>query len=171
MTVPYETHTEEIQGKVIRLYMIPFKDNEERQRILALLELNMNEEFKATLQYICHRISARGIDEVIADSFKSAGLDEMAHILVFSDLITKFGGVPRFTDWEIDRSSDLVQMLKKDIELEQAAQSRYEEQLKTVRAYPELCTIIEGILSDEQDHEDTFRSYLGRLQSEGCHAG
>lgn len=171
MTVPHGTGTEAIQGKVIRQYMVYFKDKEERQRILALLELNMNEEFKATLQYICHRISARGIDEVIADSFKSAGLDEMAHILVFSDLITKFGGVPRFTDWEIDRSSDLVQMLKKDIELEQAAEIRYEEQLKTVCDYPELYKIIEGVLSDEQDHQNTFRSYLEKLQSDGRNVG
>jgi len=151
--------------------MVNFRDKDEQLRILGLLEMNMNEEFRATLQYICHRISARGIDEVIADSFKSAGLDEMAHILFFSDLITKYGGVPRFTDWNIDRSSDLAQMLEKDIELEQAARQRYGEQLKTVRDYPELYALIESVLRDEQDHEDTFRSYLEKLKNEGLHAG
>jgi len=143
--------------------MIRFKDEQERQRILTALELNMNEEFRATLQYICHRISARGLDEVIADSFKSAGLDEMSHILFFSDLITKCGGVPHFSEWNIDRSTDLATMLAKDIELEQAARARYTEQLKFMADYPELCTVIQSVLQDEQDHEETFQAYLANL--------
>ena len=118
--------------------MIAFKNAAERERVLAALELNMNEEFRATLQYICHRIAAKGLDEVLADSFKSAALDEMSHILFFSDLITKCGGTPRFSEWSIDRSSDLAGMLAADIALEQAARQRYERQLEELARHPEL---------------------------------
>ena len=105
--------------------MISFKNDADREYILNMLQENMNEEFRATLQYICHRISAKDREEVMADSFKSAGLDEMAHILFFSDLITKCGGTPAFTDWKIDTSTELASMLEADIALEQKARERY----------------------------------------------
>ena len=85
----------------------------------------MNEEFQATLQYICHRISAKGIDDALSDSFKSAALDEMSHILFFSDLITKYGGTPQFAPWPIDQSPDVKGMLISDIALEKKARERY----------------------------------------------
>lgn len=144
--------------------MIHFKDKDEQQRILTLLELNMNEEIRATLQYICHRISARGIDEVIADSFKSAGLDEMAHILYFSDLITKYGGTPHFVQWPIDTSTDLRKMLEADIMLEQLARQRYTHQQHMVAHYPEILTVLKSVLHDEEDHEKTFMEYLNCMR-------
>ena len=66
--------------------MVQFKNERDRVDVLNCLRENMNEEFQATLQYICHRISAKGVDETLSDSFKSAALDEMSHILFFSDL-------------------------------------------------------------------------------------
>jgi len=78
------------------------KPNDERRRqIIDLLQGNMNAEFRATLQYICHRISVYSRDSVLGESFKSAALDEMAHILYFSDMIDKLGGTPAFTEWPI----------------------------------------------------------------------
>jgi len=144
--------------------MMYFKNREDQDKILQTLELNMNEEFRATLQYICHRISARGLDEVLADSFKSAALDEMSHILFFSDLITKHGGTPRFTAWNIDQSSDLKTMLEQDIGLEQAARQRYAAQLPLMGDYPELITVLESVLRDEEDHENGFAAYLAKLR-------
>ncbi len=141
-----------------------FKNRDDQEKILQLLELNMNEEFRATLQYICHRISARGLDEVLADSFKSAALDEMSHILYFSDLITRCGGTPRFTAWNIDQSSSLKTMLDQDIALEQAARQRYAEQLPLVRDYPDLSAVLESVLRDEEDHEAGFADYLAKLR-------
>lgn len=80
--------------------MITFESEHDRQEMLDALGLNMNEEFRATLQYICHRILAQEYDHVLSESFKSAALDEMAHILFFSDLITRYGGKPKFTRWD-----------------------------------------------------------------------
>lgn len=144
--------------------MIQYKNKDEQERVLHVLELNMNEEFRATLQYICHRISARGLDEVLADSFKSAALDEMSHILFFSDLITKHGGTPRFTVWNIDQSSDLKAMLEQDIALEQEARQRYAAQLPLMGDYPELLTVLESVLHDEEEHEAGFAAYLAKLR-------
>ena len=64
-------------------------------KLIEALNRNMNEEFKATLQYICHRIASKDQNNMLAESFKTAALDEMTHILYFSDLITKYGGKPR----------------------------------------------------------------------------
>jgi len=140
--------------------MIPFKNENDRQEALHALERNMNEEIRATLQYICHRISSKGREEVIAESFKTAALDEMTHILYFSDLITKYEGTPRFEEWQVDKSSELKTMLEADIRLEESAKQRYKSQIERFKAYPELVTILQSVLDDEADHEEIFTRYL-----------
>jgi bacterioferritin (cytochrome b1) len=140
--------------------MITFKNESDRQELLSALQSNMNEEFRATLQYICHRILAKDRDQVLAESFKSAGLDEMSHILFFSDLISKYGGQPRFHEWDVDKSQDIKEMLIKDIELEKAAKERYTSQLDRFKDYGEFCTILTSVLADEEDHEEEFSRFL-----------
>ena len=143
--------------------MIKFKSDKDREEILRDIEINMNEELRATLQYICHRISAQGQDIRLAEAFKTAALDEMAHILFFSDLITKYGSPPRFSNWDIDKSNDIKTMLEKDIELEKKAIKRYSDQIERMKDYPELTSIITNVLHDEEDHDEEFTRYLEKM--------
>ena len=97
---------------------------------------------------------------MIAESFKTAALDEMTHILYFSDLITKCGGNPTFTEWKIDQSNELKKMLTADVQLEREAKERYESQIERFKSYPELVALIKNVLFDESEHEELFTSYL-----------
>jgi bacterioferritin (cytochrome b1) len=137
-----------------------FKSEADRQSLLEALQTNMNEEFRATLQYICHRILAKEKKAVLAESFKSAALDEMSHILFFSDLITKYGGTIQLGEWDTDRSQNIAEMIKRDIDLEQAAKHRYSSQIEKFRDYAEVRTLLESVLADEEDHEIQFTRYL-----------
>jgi len=137
-----------------------FKSDNDRKEVLEALNLNMNEEFRATLQYICHRILAKEKKAVLAESFKSAALDEMSHILFFSDLITKYGGTIQLGEWDIDRSQDIREMLEKDVHLEQEAKRRYSSQIDFFKDYPEVQTLLKSVLADEEDHEQEFTRYL-----------
>jgi bacterioferritin (cytochrome b1) len=143
--------------------VLQFKNEQERQEVLECLTDNMNEEFRATLQYICHRISAKGRNEVLSDSFKSAALDEMSHILFFSDLLTKCGETPRFTPWPLDQSDDISIMLTQDIALEKKARERYTSQLERFSRHPELAAVLQSVLGDEGDHEELFTGYRDKL--------
>ena len=136
---------------------------DDKHEILNALEFNMNEEFRATLQYICHRISSKGKDELLSESFKTAALDEMTHILFFSDLISKHGGEPHFRQWPIDQSNDLKVMIESDLQLEKAAKERYNDQLEKFKDYPELTNLIKNILDDEEEHENVLKRYMGEL--------
>ncbi len=86
-----------------------------KEELINALNGNMNSEFRAVLQYICHRISAKNQDIMLAESFKSAALDEMSHMLFFSDLISRYGGTPTFEEWKVDQSSDIKTMLETDL--------------------------------------------------------
>ena len=143
--------------------MNTLKNENDKHAILEALELNVNEEFRATLQYICHRISAKGKDELLTESFKTAALDEMTHILFFSDLIRKYGGEPRFREWQIDKSNDLKVMIETDLQLEIAAKQRYKSQLAKFKDYPELTNLIKSVLDDEEEHENTLKRYIREL--------
>jgi bacterioferritin (cytochrome b1) len=139
------------------------KNENDKHAILEALELNVNEEFRATLQYICHRISSKGKDELLTESFKTAALDEMTHILFFSDLIRKYGGEPRFREWQIDKSNDLKVMIETDLQLEIAAKQRYKSQLEKFKDYSELTNLIKSVLDDEEEHENSLKRYIREL--------
>ena len=143
--------------------MNTLKNESDKHAILEALELNVNEEFRATLQYICHRISSKGKDELLTESFKTAALDEMTHILFFSDLIRKYGGEPRFREWQIDKSNDLKVMIETDLQLEIAAKQRYKSQLEKFKDYPELTNLIKSVLDDEEEHENSLKRYIHEL--------
>ena len=143
--------------------MNTFKNENDKKAILEALELNVNEEFRATLQYICHRISSKGKDELLTESFKTAALDEMTHILFFSDLIRKYGGEPHFREWRIDKSNDLKVMIETDLQLEIAAKQRYKSQLEKFKDYPELTNLIKSVLDDEEEHENSLKRYIREL--------
>ena len=131
--------------------------------MLEALNGNMNSEFRAVLQYICHRISARNEDIMLAESFKTAALDEMSHMLFFSDLISRYGGTPRFEEWKVDQSSDIKIMLETDLRLEKEARERYARQLEIFKEYGDVTAVLSNVLADETDHEDTFQRYFDTL--------
>ena len=135
------------------------EENKIEEELLSALNLNMNQELRATFQYICHRIAAKDSNALLAESFQTAALDEMTHILYFSDLITKYGGKPQFTDWQIDKSSDVQTMLETDLQLEQEAKTRYSGQVDTFKDFADVLTILQDVLDDETSHEDTFQRY------------
>ena len=134
-----------------------------KAELLDALNVNMNQELRATFQYICHRIAAQGVNTLLAESFKTAALDEMTHILYFSDLITKYGGIPQFTEWQIDKSSDLKTMLATDIQLEQEAKVRYSGQIEDFKDFADVMGILQEVLDDENSHEETFQRYIQTL--------
>ena len=131
-----------------------------QEELIHALNGNMNDEFRAVLQYICHRISARNEDIMLAESFKTAALDEMSHMLFFSDLISRYGGTPRFEEWKVDQSSDIKIMLETDLRLEKEARERYARQLEMFQEYADVTSVLSHVLADETDHEETFQRYI-----------
>jgi len=130
-----------------------------REVLLDALNLNVNEELRATFQYICHRIAAHSTNRVLAESFKTAALDEMTHILYFSDLMSKYGGSPSFHEWPVDKSSDVKTMLATDLQLEKEAKIRYADQIEKFKDFDDVMIILHDVLDDENDHEETFLRY------------
>lgn len=137
----------------------------DKAEMLDALNGNMNSEFRAVLQYICHRIIARNQDIMLAESFKSAALDEMSHMLFFSDLISQYGGTPTFEEWKVDQSSDIITMLKTDLQLEKEARERYARQLELFKEFSDVTTVLTQVLADETDHEETFQQYLEKRRT------
>ena len=136
-----------------------------KAEMIGALNSNMNREFRAVLQYVCHRISARNEDIMLAESFKSAALDEMSHMLFFSDLISRYGGIPTFEEWKVDQSSDIITMLKTDLQLEKDARERYTRQLELFKEFSDVTTVLTQVLADETDHEETFQQYLNKRRT------
>ncbi|MCX5902628.1 MAG: ferritin-like domain-containing protein, partial [Proteobacteria bacterium] len=72
----------------------------------------------------------------------------------------KYGGTIQLGEWDTDRSQDIKEMLKKDVQLEQEAKKRYSSQIEQFRDYAEVRTLLESVLADEEDHEIEFTRYL-----------
>jgi bacterioferritin (cytochrome b1) len=136
-----------------------------KEELINALNSNMNSEFRAVLQYICHRISARNQDSMLAESFKTAALDEMSHMLFFSDLISRYGGTPIFEEWKVDQSNDIRTMLETDLQLEKEARERYARQQELFKEFSDVTTVLAQVLADEADHEETFEQYLEKRRT------
>jgi rubrerythrin len=54
-------------------------------------------------------------------------------------------------------------MIRKDLELEQAAKNRYASQIEQFKDYSEVRTLLESVLADEEDHEVEFTRYLKEI--------
>ena len=87
----------------------------------------------------------------------------MTHILYFSDLMSKYGGTPSFHEWPVDKSSDVMTMLETDLHLEKDAHVRYADQMEKFKDYDDVMTILQAVLDDEHDHEETFLRYKKNL--------
>jgi len=102
---------------------------------------------------------------MLAESFKSAALDEMSHMLFFSDLISRYGGTPIFEEWKVDQSNDIRTMLETDLQLEKEARERYARQQELFKEFSDVTSVLAQVLADEADHEETFEQYLEKRRT------
>lgn len=128
----------------------------------ALLE-DLNEEVKAAIQYVWLAVSARGISSLsVADYFEHTAKTEMKHIEMLAQRLDYYGVSLPVGPWGVKTYTDLSQMLRAALALEQAAIKRYQAHAVLAESLKDSAVrlMLEEILRDEQDHAHRWETAL-----------
>lgn len=134
------------------------------ERLLDLLNKDLELEYSAAIQYINHSAVMTGAmyGDIIKE-LKLHATQEIDHALILSDQIDYLGASPSVDVGKIQTSDDNVQMLKQDLAGEEDAIDRYKTRVEQAEYLKEfaLAQQLRGILAMEQEHAMDLKQALG----------
>jgi bacterioferritin len=135
----------------------------EREKIIKALNFDIGLELGAIIQYIMHEVMAEGMESpAIMENFEEIAKEEMKHLEKFADRVNYLGGVPNTKPAPVKVGGTLKKMVQDDLDGEHTAIKTYKEHVKMCAEIGDTTSrlMLEEILSDEEDHADTWETIL-----------
>jgi|SRR3990172_6979631 len=128
--------------------------------------LNEDREFElgAIMQYMGHHYEAEGLESpAIIELFKKTAIDEMKHAESLAERIVYLGGTPSTKPSKIMKGGEIRKMVGDDLAAENGAIERYKRHIRLCEKEgdPTSRLMLEGILSQEEEHADLWETTLG----------
>ncbi len=141
-----------------------------REDIIRLLNDSLATELVCVLRYKRHYFTAKGVaSPAIADEFLVHANEESAHADLIAERIVQLGGEPDFNPTTLmERShadyndeADLQAMIRANLIAERVAIEAYSQMIGLIGDKDSTTRrILEGILSQEQEHADELSDWL-----------
>ncbi len=131
--------------------------------LLDLLNQAIAREIQVSVQYMWQHVMWKGIDGfAVKDELKSIAVAEMKHAEAIAERLVYLGGTPTTKPDPIFVGGSLKEMLEQDVKDEEVAIGLYRKIIDKARAEKDETTLqlFKGILSDEEEHHDTFTGLL-----------
>lgn len=140
----------------------------EHDELIGILNEALTLEYTATVQYNQHSMLLTGRDRLLfADLFEEHSKESLGHAKLWGERIVYLGGVPRGEVGPIFQSTDVVQMLEKDLEIERRAVEIYTRAHRVCKHEPTKYMLENHILDEDKDVEE-LQKLLGKVKiSEG----
>jgi bacterioferritin len=122
-------------------------------------------EIQVSVQYMWQHVMAKGLESAeLADVFEDTAITEMKHAEKIAERIFYFGIVPTTKPDPIKVGGSTKEMLEFDAKAEEEAIDLYKAVIKQAQSEGDTTTrlLFEQILSEEEDHHDTFTTLLGK---------
>ena len=136
-----------------------------KEKLIELLNKDLEKEYAAAIQYIQHAAVMTGAKygDIIKE-LKIHANEEIAHALVLADQIAYLGGVRSVEVEKIYIDANNETMLEQDLAGEEDAIKRYKERVGQAEELQEyaLSQQLRTILADEQEHAMDLESALGK---------
>lgn len=132
-------------------------------KLLKLLNDAIARELSATVQYMWHHVMVQGMrSPEVQDKLREIAIVEMKHAEKIAERLDYLGGVPTTKPTQIDVGKNLKEIIKTDLAKEQEAIDLYKEIIAVAAKESDSTTrlLFEEILSDEEDHHNTFGTML-----------
>ncbi len=134
-----------------------------RKKIIDALNKDLSDELAAILQYMQHHYMAEGIDSpTIVEIFKKIAIDEMKHAEMLAERIAYLGAEPTMTLSRVKKGGNLRKMVKDDLDSENETIKQYKDHISLCEDLKDPSTrlMLEKILSDEENHADSWATIL-----------
>jgi bacterioferritin len=135
------------------------------QKLLDLLNDAIARELQVSIQYMWQHILIKGIyAESVGGLFKKIAIDEMKHAEKIAERLDYLGGKPTTKPTQINAGEKVEEMLNLDLKDEEEAINLYRNIIKIAIEENDVVTkrLFEEILSDEEEHHNTFLTLLGK---------
>ncbi len=133
------------------------------EELLNLLNEAVARELQVSIQYMWHHVLAKGVEGfAVKDVFKEIAITEMKHAEKIAERLAYLGRTPTTKPSEIKVGANLKEFLEIDKKAEEEAIELYKQIIKKAREEEDFTTeqLFREILSEEEEHHDTFSSLL-----------
>jgi len=135
----------------------------EHQELITILNEAISLEYTATVQYNQHSMLLTGRDKVLfEDIFKDAAKESLGHAKMWGDRVVYLGGVPKGEVGPIFQSSNVTELLEKDLEIEKRAVEVYTRAHRVCKHEPTRYMLENHILDEDKDVEE-LQKLLGKV--------
>jgi len=134
--------------------------------LLDLLNKSIAREMQVAIQYMWQHVEWKGIKGfAVKDELEKIAVTEMKHAEAIAERLVYLGGKPTTKPEPIFVGDSLKEMLEQDQKDEEGAITLYRKVIETAKKDGDIVTkdLFKKILSDEEDHHDTFTSLLEEL--------
>lgn len=139
---------------------------EASKELTDLLNQAIARELQVSIQYMWQHVLWIGVSGfTVKDEIKNIAIQEMKHAEDIAERLAYLGGTPTTKPEPITVGSTLKEMISKDAKDEENAISIYKKIIEVAEKEKDIVTkrLFEKILSDEEDHHDTFTSLLENM--------
>jgi bacterioferritin len=138
----------------------------DKDKIIALLNQDLEGEHAAVIQYLVHAY-AMGEGEMACE-IEAIAREEMRHFDWLAETIVGLGGTPSIERGDMRTGGEAVtDWMKNDVLQEKDAITLYEEHIKAIDD-PKIKRLLRRILSDEKSHQGDFEHFVNKAQKEGA---
>jgi bacterioferritin len=120
-------------------------------------------EIQVSIQYMWQHVMIKGINaETVGGVFKEIAITEMKHAEAIAERLDYLGGVPTTRPTPITVGKTAQDMLRINKKAEEDAIKLYKKIVLIAEKEGDVVTkrLFEGILSDEEEHHNTFTTLL-----------
>ena len=138
--------------------------NPARQQLIASLNEDLAREYQAIIAYVVYSQTLKGAQYMtIAKELEKHASEELAHALTVAKHIDYLGGTPVAKALPIKETSDATDMLRADLENENATIRNYRQRVVECEKLGEygIAEDIREILRQEQEHQSDLAMALG----------
>jgi bacterioferritin len=137
----------------------------EKKKIIELLNLDLQDEHGAIIQYVGHAY-AMGEGEMACE-IESFARDEMRHLDWLAETIVGLGGKPSLKrGTQILTGKTIPAMMQNNVDLEEGAIKSYTQHIRMIDD-PTVKRLLKRILADEKSHHGNFEHFVGKAKKEG----
>jgi bacterioferritin len=138
----------------------------DKEKIIALLNVDLEGEHGAIIQYLSHAY-AMGEGEMSCE-IEALAREEMRHLDWLAETIVELGGVPSIKRGKmIMGGATVADWLTNDVALEKSAIDLYREHIKIIDD-PKIKRLLARIVSDEVSHHGDFSHFVDKAKREGA---
>jgi len=143
---------------------MPTTANPGRQQLIKDLNDDLAREYQAIIAYVVYSQTLKGAPYMaIAAELEKHAAEELAHALTVAKHIDYLGGTPGATALPVRETDDAKEMLRADLENENATIRNYRQRVGQCEKLGEygIAEDIREILRQEQEHQSDLATALG----------